>query len=150
VFAFFYLAVIGVICVEVVMRYVFNSPTVWAQESMQYLSGVTYMMGGAYTLYAGAHVKMEILYQTWSRRRRAIVDLLTFPAFLIFAGVLFWKGWQFAWASILLRETTFSGWAPPIYPVKATIPIGCLLLLLQGVAKFCRDISVATGGESEH
>ena len=149
-FSFVLIAVVGTICIEVVMRYGLNSPTIWAQETMQYLSGVTYIFGGAYALYAGAHVKVEVLAERFGPRTRAVFDLITFPSFLIFAGALLWFGAEFAWDSILLKESTFSGWAPPIWPIKLTIPVGTLLLFLQGLAKFLRDFKIAVGSQHEH
>ncbi len=148
IFSFLALAVVGVIAFEVVMRYGFNAPTIWAQETMQYLCGVLYMMGGAYALYAGEHVKVEVLHERFPPRIRALLDLITFPLFFLFCGTLLWLGGEFAWESVLLRETTFSGWAPPIYPIKLTIPLGAFLLLLQGLAKFVRDFKVAALGRT--
>ena len=145
-FSLLLLAVVGTIAIEVVMRYAFNAPTIWAQETMQYLCGVTYVMGGAFALYAGAHVRVEALYERLSRRNQALLDVITFPFFLLFCGGLFWIGLQFAGDSVALMERTSTGWAPPIWPVKLTIPIGSLLMLLQGTAGFVRRLRVLTKG----
>lgn len=149
-FAFLYLVVIGVICFEVISRHVFDAPTYWAQEMMEFLCGVACIMGGAYALQEAAHVKMEILYERFTPRVQALADILTFPLFLIFIVALVWQGGAFAWKSLMMGEKTISAWAPPIYPAKMAILIGAFLMLLQGFAKFLRDIVVITGGEHGH
>lgn len=149
-FAFLYLIVVGVVCFEVISRYLFNAPTSWAQEMMEFLCGVAYLMGGAYALQQGAHVKMGALYERFPPRVRALADILTFPIFLIFIGALVWQGGGYAWKSLMIGERTISAWAPPVYPVKMAIAIGALLMLLQGFAKFSRDIAVIRRAEHEH
>jgi len=144
------LAVVATIAWEVMMRYIFNAPTIWAQETMQYLCGITYMLGGAFALYAGAHVRVEAFYERLSTRKQALLDVATFPFFLVFTGALFWIGVQFASDSIALMETTSTGWAPPIWPVKLTIPLGAILMVFQGCAQFGRRLLVLIGGNLEH
>ena len=149
-FAFLFLIVVGVVCFEVISRYLFNAPTTWAQELMQFLSGVAYLIGGAYALQQGAHVKMGALYERFSPKVRALADILTFPMFLIFVVALLWQGGQYAWKSLIIAERSNSVWAPYIYPVKMTIAIGALLMLLQGFANFFRNIAVIRWGKHEY
>lgn len=148
IFSFLAAVVVGVIIYEVIARHVFGAPTIWAHELMTLLSGALFIMGGAYTLWVRGHVNVDVLYQRLSTRGRAITDLLTFPFFLFFCSVLLWTSAEWAWGSWLLRATTATAWAPPIYPLKFAIALGTLLIILQGVAKFIRDIYiVATGKE---
>ncbi|MGC9323310.1 MAG: TRAP transporter small permease subunit [Desulfomonilia bacterium] len=128
---------------EVVMRYFFDSPTIWAFEFNYLLYGPYFLLAGAYTLAIGKHVNVDILYGRLSPRRRAIVDLITAPAFFFFIYTMLVYGWRFAWNSILVRETLSSAWAPPVYPIKLCIPIAAGLILLQGIAKFIRDFHLA-------
>lgn len=144
VVSFFVLAIIAIIMYEVVMRYVLVKPQLWVSETSVFLFGALFMLGGGYALLNQGHVKLDAVYERFSLRVRAILDLVTFIFFLIFCGVLIWKGWLVAWESLLDRETTAGAFAPPLYPIKLTIPVGTGLLLLQGIAKFIRDISIAT------
>ncbi|MBU4277185.1 MAG: TRAP transporter small permease subunit [Proteobacteria bacterium] len=132
---------------EVVARYVFNAPTIWACELSSMLFGVFILLGGAYTLHLGGHVNMDIVYNRLSVRGRAIMSICTFPLFLVFMGVLLWKGWEMAWRSLSLVEHDSTQWGPPLYPFKLMLPLGALLLLLQGVAKLARDIGTLMGDE---
>lgn len=75
---------------------------------------------------------------------KAILDLITSIFFVLFCGVLIWKGWLMAWDSLMMLERTQSAFAPPLYPIKFVIPIGAGLLMLQGLVKFIRDLSTAT------
>ena len=139
-FGFIAIVVMGVIAYEVVARYAFNSPTIWANEASTYLSGIYYVMGGAYSLFLKGHVNVDVIYGRFNPRTRAIIDVATFPFFFLWFGAIIWTSGDFAWTSLAIRETTGSAWSPPIYPVKATIPLASFLLLLQGFAKFARDI----------
>jgi TRAP-type mannitol/chloroaromatic compound transport system permease small subunit len=56
-------------------------------------------------------------------------------------------GGQFALDSLAYRETLSSAWAPPIYPVKMIIPIAAAMLIIQGIAKFIRDLHTAITGK---
>ena len=144
IFSFLAVIVVGVISYEVISRYVFNAPTIWAHETMTYLCGIYYVMGGAYTFYYGGHVSVDVIYIRLSPRARAIVDLITFPLFFLYIGVLIWTGADYSWESIKYRETSPTAWAPPIYPLKLAIPVGAFLVLLQGLAKFVHDVKIAT------
>jgi len=140
-----FLIIFTVACIlyEVVMRSIFHTPTIWCHELSTFLYGAFIVMGGGYTLRHKAHVNVDIVYARLSQRGRAIVDLLTSTVFFCFCVVLLWHGGQFAWKSLLLLETTETNWGPPIYPLKLTIPIAAFLLLLQGLAKFIRDLNIA-------
>jgi len=146
VVSFLILPVILFVCFDVIMRYVFNMPTKWADELAYLLYGTLWIIGGAYALKNESHVKMEIIYQRFSPRGRAILDLITAPLFFLFVVILLWKGGQFAWSSIERMQTSNSYWGPPLYPVKTMIPIGAFLILMQGLTKFIRDFFRATTG----
>jgi TRAP-type mannitol/chloroaromatic compound transport system permease small subunit len=135
-----------VIGYEVVMRYGFGDPTLWGFETMVYLCGVLYIIGGAYTMYRRKHVIKEIVYNRFSPRGKAIADSITFPFFVVFVGMLLWAGWDRFRVAWTLRETAGTVWDPPIYPILATIPLGALLLLLQGLADFIRNLHRAFTG----
>ena len=144
ILSFIAVFVIGAISYEVFARYVFNSPTLWAHETMTYLCGIYYIVGGAYTLYLRKHVSVDIFYRRFSRRIKAVVDLVTFPLFFVYIGVLLWTGSVLGWESFTIRETTGSAWNPALYPVKLMLPVGALLILIQGLAKFICDLNIAT------
>ena len=140
------LLMMAVLMWEIVLRYFFNNPTIWAHETSALLYGTYFVLGGAYVLRHRAHVTMDIIYNRFSVRRRAILDLVGSSLFFIFCGLLLWEGGQLAWASLQLREYSETFWGPPLYPLKMTVPIGGFLILLQGLAKFIRDLNIAITG----
>jgi len=140
--SFLLIAAIIVITYEVVARRAFHAPTIWAHESTVQLLAVLYVIGGAYTLYVRGHISMDILYVRFSPRTRAILDLITSLFFFLFCGVLLWQGTETALVSIMRGEGSGTVWNPPIYFIRSAIPLGALLILFQGLAKFIRDFSI--------
>jgi TRAP-type mannitol/chloroaromatic compound transport system permease small subunit len=147
--SFFIIFLVGVILFEIFSRYLFNSPTIWAHEVSQMIYGAYVILLGAYVLKRGGHVNVEILYGRFQPRTKAIIDLFTWLFFFYFCGLLLWKGGGMAWESFLVRETEPTAFAPPVYPIKMTVPLGALLILLQGLAKFIRDLTFVFTGKEE-
>ncbi|MBN1382790.1 MAG: TRAP transporter small permease subunit [Deltaproteobacteria bacterium] len=134
---------------EVTRRYVFNAPTVWGNELTQLIFAVYVVLSGGYVLRWGAHVNVDILYSHFSTRNKAYVDIVTSFLFFLFCGMMLIYGGSLAWESISIWERSNSAWRPPLYPFKMMIPLGAMLLLLQGAAKLVRDILTAAGLSSE-
>ena len=147
IFSFIAAIVMLIIGYEVVARYVFNAPTIWATETMTYLCGAYYIMGGAYTLHLKGHVNVDAIYGIFSPRQRAILDVVTFPFFFIFAAALLWTSADFSWSSLGLKETTGTVANIPIYPFKIMLPIATFLLILQALCHFIRDFKLAFTGK---
>jgi TRAP-type mannitol/chloroaromatic compound transport system permease small subunit len=135
---------------EVVARYLFNAPTIWASDISQILYGMFFMLGSAYALQRQQHIRTDFLYGKWSIRTRGMVDAacyigLYFPALVFFL----WVGSEFAYRSILFNERIVtSPWMPIIWPLKLAIPISTLLLLIQGVSELLKSLFAATKGVS--
>ena len=146
VFSVLTLVVAFVVVYEIVMRYVFRAPTLWASESMVFGCALVYVMGEAWTALDGKHVRIEVLYGRLSARGRAVTDLVTFFFFALYLGMMFWASCRFAWDSLRLRETGGSPWDPPTYPFKIALAFGVLLLLVRGTGKFIRDLHFAIRG----
>lgn len=131
---------------EVFFRYFLNAPTVWTNELGQMLFAVYTIMAGGYIMAHREHVNVDLFYSTLSRRTRAVVDVFTSALFFIFTLALLYFGSSMAWDSIQSMETSFSAWNPPVWPIKAAIPLGVFLLLLQGLAKLFQDIAIVVAG----
>ncbi len=140
----FYL--IGALIWEVVVRYVFQSPTNWAHESSQLIFAVYGILGGSYALLHRAHVNCELLYVRFSIRVRAILDLITSPLFFIFCIVLLMETLGFGLTSLKQLEHSTTPFNPPLYPFKLMLPLAAFLIILQGLAKFIRDFYGAITG----
>jgi len=130
---------------EVVARYVFHSPTIWAWEINEHLLCLFLSMAGGYTLLLGRHVSVDIFYSRLSVRARAIMDLVTWPIFFLVCILVIWEGTAAAMVATAKREYVISSLRSPAYPDRWMIPIGATLLLLQGVVKYLKDIATVTG-----
>ena len=138
--SYFLFLFFALLFMEVILRYFFNSPTVWANELAQMLFGAYAILAGGYIMLTGGHVNVDILYSRLSQKTRAILDIFTSVLFFLFCGMLLIYGGSLAWDSLSRFEHSQSAWNPPLYPAKLMIPLAALLLMLQGLAKLIRDI----------
>ncbi|MBN1829504.1 MAG: TRAP transporter small permease subunit [Deltaproteobacteria bacterium] len=134
--------------IEIVSRYFFDRPTIWAYEFGQFLFGGYFLLAGAITLYYREHVGMDIIVSRLSARGQAVLSACTYIFAVLFLGVLVYKGGQFAYKSVIYLERSTSVWGPPIWPLKAALPVAGLLMLLQATSNFVKDIYFAVTGKS--
>lgn len=127
---------------EVVARYFFNRPTIWAWEVNEHLLILFLSLAGGYTLMLGRHVSVDLLYMRLKPRVRAILDSVTWLFFFLVCVVVIWQGTAEAWESTLKGERALSSFSSPVYPDKWMIPIGGVLLLLQGIVRYARNIMI--------
>jgi len=141
--------IIGSVIFEVVMRYFLHESQLWVPETSVFLFGCLFLLGGGYAYLHNAHVRLDALYERFTPRVKAIADILTSWFFFLFCVILVWKSWVMAWDSLITMETSPSAFAPPLLPFKMLIPIGSILLLFQGLAKFIRDLQFLLGGDKK-
>ncbi len=129
---------------EVLARYVFNSPTNWVHESMFLMFGMQYMISGAYAYREDQHVRVDVFYSKFSRRGKAMADIVSSVFFFIFTITMLWTGWRFAADAVANHESSFTEWGIQYWPVKLSLPIGAALIILQGLSKLIKDILILT------
>jgi TRAP-type mannitol/chloroaromatic compound transport system permease small subunit len=134
---------------EVVSRYVFNKPTIWAFDITYMLYGAHFMLAAAFTLLKQGHIRTDFLYRTWSATWQGRVDATLYLVLYLPALVLFlWASLDFAYDSWVQLEKSFlSPWLPPIYPLKTVLPLTAVLLILQGISEFLKSLHAARHGE---
>jgi len=133
---------------EVFMRYVLNSPTVWAFDMMIQMYGALFLMAGPYALAQDTHVRGDVLYRLFSKKWQARLDFLLYLLFF-FPGILalFWYGWEIASDSWRYQEVSWNSPARiQIYFFKTLIPLAGALMLLQCVAELIRCWSAMKTG----
>ncbi|MGI9298740.1 MAG: TRAP transporter small permease subunit [Gammaproteobacteria bacterium] len=138
VFVFYY---------EVIARYIFNSPTIWAHESMFLLFGMQYMLCGGFCLRENSHVRVDVVYAYMPARARAVCDLITSLFFFIFAAALAATGWIFFHDSFDIGQVSHTEWEIAHWPIKFALPLGGALIFLQGAAHLLRDIARLRGND---
>jgi TRAP-type mannitol/chloroaromatic compound transport system permease small subunit len=147
-FAWLIVALTALVTWEVGSRYLFHQPHPWAFDAQAMLYGSLFMLAGAYTLAAAAHVRGDILYGFLTPRLQATIDLVLYLVFFL-PGVLamVWAGYYFAAESWAINEhSSITAHGPPIYPFKAVIPVAAVFLLLQGVAEIARCVACLARG----
>jgi len=134
---------------EVFVRYVLNSPTVWALDVSYIMYGSLFMMGGAYTLSKNGHVRGDFVYRTWAPRTQAKVDLTLYFLFffpgvlaLIITGIKY-AGRSWGYGEVSINSPT----GIPIYQFKSIIVAAGTLLFIQGIAQVMRCIYCIKNGE---
>ena len=124
-------------CYEVVSRYGFNRPTIWAYDIAWMTYGAMFMVCVAYTFYSRGHIRTDFFYNTWSPRTQGLVDgvlhlCIFFPAMIFY----FWAQSVMAAEAWRIGERSFySPWQPAVYPLKVILAIAVFLVLLQGVSE---------------
>jgi TRAP-type mannitol/chloroaromatic compound transport system permease small subunit len=133
---------------EVVARHFFRAPTIWAFDVTYMLYGTHFMLGTAYTLMRIGHVRTDMLYANWSIRRQNMVDAVGYLFFFFpaMALLLYFGGQEAAHAWAIGETSDASPWRPIVYPFKTVIPVTAVLLLVQGIGEFLKNLyAIRTG-----
>lgn len=144
---FFVLGMMGILIYETISRTIFNNAHVWAVEFAQFVMAAYYTLGGGFSHLIGGQVRMDIFYHKWSPKRKAFVDALTFSVLAFYLGVLLHgaiKGIKYA---LKYKQVSYSAWAPPVAPIKFIMTIGIILMILQTLSEFFKDVARARGEE---
>jgi len=134
---------------EVFARYYFTAPTIWAYDISRMVYGAMFILGAAYALSKGVHIRSDFIYRKWSVKTQGRVDLALyvicyFPAMII----LLWVSSEWAWTSLSRGERgTDTSWMPLLGPVKSALPVGVVFLIIQGVSELLKSLHAARKGE---
>jgi TRAP-type mannitol/chloroaromatic compound transport system permease small subunit len=133
---------------EVLARYVFNAPTIWSFDVTYMLYGTIFMLGAAYALLKGAHIRTDFFYENWSHRTRGMVDSISYIVFFFPSIImLLAASGSEAWYSYTINESSEqTPWRPILWPFKAVVPLTCVLLLVQGVSELIKSFYAARTG----
>ena len=136
---------IGLLLFEPISRTIFDKPLIWSMEMSQFTMAAYWLLGGGYSMIVKGHVRMDLLYGRWSEKKKGRVDSVT-TLFLIFYIVFLLVG---AYSSIeyavMYGQRNRTAWAPYMAPIKIIMGIGVLLMLLQAIATFFKDLAKARG-----
>ena len=139
----------GAMIYEVFARYYFTAPTVWAYDISRMVYGAMFVLGAAYALSKGVHIRSDFLFRRWDRKTQGKVEtalyiVCFFPAML----VLLYVCTDWAWLSLSRGERgTDTAWMPLLGPVKSALPVGIALLIVQGVSELLKALHAARRGE---
>ncbi len=137
----------GILLFESISRTLFDRPHIWVVEIAQFTMAAYYLLGGGYSMIIKGHVRMDLLYGRWSEKRQALADVITAPMLIFYLGFLLYGGISSTEYAITYKQVNYTPWAPPLAPIKIIMTIGILLMLLQAIARFFKDIAKARGEE---
>jgi TRAP-type mannitol/chloroaromatic compound transport system permease small subunit len=144
---------VAVVAYEVFARYVFHAPTIWSFDLTYMLYGTIFMLGAAFALHKGAHIRTDFFYEKWSAKTKGMVDATSYIVFF-FPSIfmLLWISGGEAWYAFDIKETSEqTPWRPILWPYKSVVPLTCVFLLIQGVSELIKSFYAArTGVVLEH
>jgi TRAP-type mannitol/chloroaromatic compound transport system permease small subunit len=138
---------------ECFSRYLFNSPTIWVFETNYMVTGSAFMLGCAYALLKGAHVRTDIFWDGYSERKKGLIDfwsylLLFYPTLIIFFIISADDAW---YAYELGERSEQTPWRPLMWPFRAAVPIMALFMMIQGISEVLKCwYQIRTGSEFQH
>jgi TRAP-type mannitol/chloroaromatic compound transport system permease small subunit len=137
---------------DVAARYLWNAPTQWAYEIGYMTMGAQALLGMAYTLHVGGHVRIDAFSQMFSQGAKAVIDLVGYIVFVL--PCLVWMTWSlWSYWTHALRTNELSGqsaWNPPIWPFKLIFFIAFVLLVLQMVGEVIKAVLYLSGRRARY
>lgn len=137
------------VLIETILRYFFNSPTVWAWPIALQLFALFILFGGNYCLLHGSHLRIETLIDRFPLRARTVCNWIAFICFIFFLGVFIWQCFASGIRSLTANELYGGSFKMPRYPIKLLIPVTGILFLLQGIINFVRRGDINKGPDEE-
>lgn len=127
---------------EVILRYFFKAPTSWAGDVTFMSNGSLFMLGSAFALLNGAHIRTDILWDKFSISKKGWIDLITYAVlFLPVMGLLVWISIDDVVKSFQINEKSNLGlWQPIIWPLRAVVPVAFGLLFIQGISELLKSL----------
>jgi TRAP-type mannitol/chloroaromatic compound transport system permease small subunit len=129
-----------------VMRKAFSSSSNAWLELQWYLFSAVFLLAAAYTLQRNEHIRIDIVTANLSKRVRDWIDLFGHVFMLMpFVGLMIYESIPYLQASIRLNERSFNAGGLVLWPAKALILAGFLLLFLQGISEIIKRIAIMRG-----
>lgn len=135
---------------DAISRHFFNAPTIWAYDVLCMAGGVTYMLGASFDYLNDAHTRVDVIYGSLSQKSKAVIDIIcSIVLFFPLMSVMLVLAVKWAVKAWKIKEVMFTSfWYPPAAPYRTIFAVGILLLILQGIARFVRDIYYLMKGET--
>ena len=125
---------------EVVSRYVFNAPTLWANEMSLWIASILFLLAGVYAMQQRSHIRIYVIYDMFPRWAKKAADTVTVALITLFSFCLVWGGYNEALLKFTRMEKYGTAWNPPIpATVKPLILILIVLVTLQAISNLIAD-----------
>jgi len=137
-------ALIGILLYSSITK-TFFLPSLWTLETAQFMMVGYYMLGGAYSMQLHSHVRMDLLYGAWPDRKKTWFDVFTILFLIFYLSVLLYGGISSTSYALEYGERSYSSWRPYMAPIKLIMCLGILLMLLQAISTFIKDVAKLLG-----
>ncbi len=145
-----------------------SQPSLWTLEAAQFAMVTYFILGGPYAIQMNSHVRMDLFYDNWSIKRKALADAITVFCLLGYLGVMLWgaigstayslgyfgseplsffAGLVTGAEETGTMERSRSIWRPYLWPIKLLICVGIVLMLLQAISELFKDLLRLRGEE---
>lgn len=133
--------------IDVVMRYAFNDVSIGMQELEWHLYAAVFLLGVPYTLKAGGHVRVDLIYERMPLKTKAWINIFgTLFLLMPFCALVAWYGVGFAWESYQLGETSGDpGGLPYRWIIKGVIPLAFASMFISGLGMLLHAINTLNG-----
>ena len=136
-----------ILILSFVTRNIINIPLIWIIEMAQFVMTGYYLLGGGYSMITDDHVRMDLIYSKLKDKTKAVLDSLTSVFLIFYLVVLFYGSISSLTYTIETNQRLFTAWAPYVWPIKSIMTFGILLMLLQSIAIFFKDLAKVLGRE---
>jgi TRAP-type mannitol/chloroaromatic compound transport system permease small subunit len=119
----------------------------WIIEMAQFIITGYYLLGGGYSMIMGDHVRMDLVYSKLSDHNKAKMDAFTSFFLVFYLVTLLYGSISSLIYTLETNQRLFTAWAPYVWPIKTIMFIGILLMLLQSISMFFKDIAKVTERE---
>ena len=136
-----------ILILSFVTRNIINIPLIWIIEMAQFVMTGYYLLGGGYSMLTDDHVRMDLIYSKLKDKTKAFLDSLTSVFLVFYLVVLFYGSISSLTYTIETNQRLFTAWAPYVWPIKSVMTFGILLMLLQSIAIFFKDLAKVLGRE---
>ena len=136
-----------ILILSFVTRNIINIPLIWIIEMAQFVMTGYYLLGGGYSMLTDDHVRMDLIYSKLKNKTKALLDSLTSVFLIFYLVVLFYGSISSLTYTIETNQRLFTAWAPYVWPIKSVMTFGIMLMLLQSIAIFFKDLAKVLGRE---
>jgi len=131
---------VSVMVYEVILRYVFERPTLWANELSLWMAGFVFLLAGLYAMQQRSHIRIFLLYDMMPRTVQRICDVISTTLIVVFTFALVYGGYGEAKAKLLRWETFGTAFDPPIpATLKPLVLFVVMLVAVQAIANLIKD-----------
>ncbi len=133
-------AMMFILILSFVTRNIINFPLIWIIEMAQFIITAYYILGGSYSMITDDHVRMDLFYSKFSEKNKARMDAFTSIFLFFYLVTLLYGSISSLNYTIETNQRLFTAWRPYVWPIKSLMTFGILLMLLQTLSMFFKDL----------